>query len=77
MTEGPLDEAKRKIRVEQVVRDFLMILDQHHLTLEEGMVAWNMLGFTMFQEAFPEATHDEVQQRMQSFSQQLFESRRR
>ena len=55
MSERPLDEAKRRIKVEQVVRDFFMILDQHHLTLEEGMVAWNMLGFTMFQEAYPEA----------------------
>ena len=54
-----------------------MILDQHHLTLEEGMVAWNMLGFTMFQEAYPEASHDQIQQQMLGFSQQLFESRRR
>ena len=51
MSERPLDEAKRRIKVEQVVRDFFVVLDQHHLTLEEGMVAWNMLGFTMFQEA--------------------------
>ena len=55
MSERPLDEAKRRIKVEQVVRDFFVVLDQHHLTLEEGMVAWNMLGFTMFQEAYPEA----------------------
>ena len=77
MSERPLDEAKRRIKVEQVVRDFFMILDQHHLTLEEGMVAWNMLGFTMFQEACPEASHDQIQQQMLDFSQQLFESRRR
>ena len=77
MSERPLDEAKRRIKVEQVVRDFFMILDQHHLTLEEGMVAWNMLGITMFQEAYPEASHEQIQQQMQGFSQQLFESRRR
>ena len=77
MSEQPLDEAKRRIKVEQVVRDFFMILDQHHLTLEEGMVAWNMLGFTMFQEASPEASHDQIQQQMLGFSQQLFDSRRR
>ena len=77
MSEQPLDEAKRRIKVEQVVRDFFMVLDQHHLTLEEGMVAWNMLGFTMFQEAHPEASHDQIQQQMLGFSQQLFESRRR
>ena len=46
MSEQPLDEAKRRIKIEQVVRDFFMVLDQHHLTLEEGLVAWNMLGFT-------------------------------
>ena len=77
MSERPLDEAKRRIKVEQVVRDFFMVLDQHHLTLEEGMVAWNMLGFAMFQEAYPEASHDQIQQQMLGFSQQLFESRRR
>tara|TARA_Y200000002_G_scaffold330764_1_gene295601 strand:- start:736 stop:969 length:234 start_codon:yes stop_codon:yes gene_type:complete len=77
VSEQPLDEAKRRIKVEQVVRDFFMVLDQHHLTLEEGMVAWNMLGFTMFQEAYPEASHDQIQQQMLGFSQQLFESRRR
>ena len=77
MSEQPLDEAKRRIKIEQVVRDFFMILDQHHLTLEEGMVAWNMLGFTMFQEAYPEASHDQIQQQMLVFSQQLFDSRRK
>lgn len=77
MSEKPLDEAKRKIKVEQVVRDFFMVLDQHHLTLEEGMVAWNMLGFAMFQEAEPDASHEQIQKQMLGFLQQLFESRRR
>jgi hypothetical protein len=77
MTEGPLDEAKSKIRVEQAVRDFLHVLDQHNLTFEEGLVAWNMLGFTMFQDFYPEATHEQVQAQMMQFSQQLFDARSR
>ena len=46
----PLTEITRKLRVEQTVRDFLEILDQNELDLEEGLVAWNMLGFTIFQD---------------------------
>ena len=43
---APLTDITRKLRVEQTVRDFLEILDQNELDLEEGLVAWNMLGFT-------------------------------
>ncbi|MEE2717244.1 MAG: hypothetical protein VX610_07440 [SAR324 cluster bacterium] len=75
MPEGlPLDDVKRKLRVEQAVRDFLHVLDHHELDLEEGLVAWNMLGFTMFQDQLPDATHEEIQQRMMQYSQNLFNS---
>jgi hypothetical protein len=74
--ENILDDAKRRIKIEQSVRDFLHIMDTHQLQLEEGLIAWNMLGFTIFQERYPEDTHAETQQRMLAFSQQLFESSR-
>lgn len=67
-----LDDAKRRIKVEQTVRDFLHVLDQHELTMEEGLVAWNMLGFTIFQEMFPDKTHQEIQGQMTHFSENLF-----
>ena len=70
-----LDDVKRKLRVEQAVRDFLHVLDQHGLGLEEGLVAWNMLGFTMIQDQLPDASHEEIQQRMIQYSQNLFDSR--
>ena len=74
---APLTDITRKLRVEQTVRDFLEILDQNELDLEEGLVAWNMLGFTIFQDLHPDESHDQTHQRMIEFSRQLFESRAR
>ncbi len=74
---APLTDITRKLRVEQTVRDFLEILDQNELDLEEGLVAWNMLGFTIFQDLYPDESHDQTHQRMIEFSRQLFESRGR
>ena len=70
-----LDDVKRKLRVEQAVRDFLHVLAHHGLGFEEGLVAWNMLGFTMIQDQLPDASHEEIQQRMMQYSQNLFDSR--
>ena len=66
--------AKRKILIEQTVRGFLQLLDENGLDLEDGLVAWNMLGFTIFQDTYPEENHDEIQQRMANFSKNLFDS---
>jgi len=66
--------AKRKILIEQTVRGFLQLLDENELDLEDGLVAWNMLGFTIFQDTYPEENHDEIQQRMTDFSKELFDS---
>ena len=74
---APLTDITRKLRVEQTVRDFLEILDQNELDLEEGLVAWNMLGFTIFQDLYPDESHDQTHHRMIEFSRQLFESRAR
>ena len=74
---SPLTDVTRKLRVEQTVRDFLEILDQNELDLEEGLVAWNMLGFTIFPDLNPDESHDQTHQRMIEFSRQLFESRPR
>ena len=74
---APLTDITRRLRVEQTVRDFLEILDQNELDLEEGLVAWNMLGFTIFQDLYPDESHDQTHQRMIEFSRQLFESRAR
>ena len=74
---APLTDITRKLRVEQTVRDLLEILDQNELDLEEGLVAWNMLGFTIFQDLHPDESHDQTHQRMIEFSRQLFESRAR
>ena len=68
------DNAKRKIQIEQTVRGFLQLLDENELDLEDGLVAWNMLGFTIFQDRYPEENHDEIQQRMTDFSKSLFDS---
>ena len=68
------DNAKRKIQIEQTVRGFLQLLDENELDLEDGLVAWNMLGFTIFQDAYPEENHDEIQRRMADFSRNLFDS---
>ena len=69
------DNAKRKIQIEQTVRGFLQLLDENELDLEDGLVAWNMLGFTIFQDTYPEENHDEIQQRMADFSKKLLKSR--
>ena len=66
--------AKRKILIEQTVRGFLQLLDENELDLEDGLVAWNLLGFTTFQDTYPEENHDEIQQRMADFSKELFDS---
>ena len=68
------ENAKRKIQIEQTVRGFLQLLDENELDLEDGLVAWNMLGFTIFQDTYPEEKHAEIQQRMTNFSQSLFDS---
>ena len=68
------DNAKRKIQIEQTVRGFLQLLDKNELDLEDGLVAWNMLGFTIFQDTYPEENHDEIQRRMADFSKGLFDS---
>ena len=68
------DNAKRKIKIEQTVRGFLQLLDENELDLEDGLVAWNMLGFTIFQDTYPEENHDEIQRRMADFSRTLFDS---
>ena len=68
------DNAKRKIQIEQTVRGFLQLLDKNELDLEDGLVAWNMLGFTIFQDTYPEENHDEIQRRMSDFSRNLFDS---
>ena len=67
------NNAKRKIQIEQTVRSFLTLLDENELDLEDGLVAWNMLGFTIFQDTYPEENHDEIQQRMVDFSKNLFD----
>ena len=73
-TKSILDNSKRKIQIEQTVRGFLLLLDENELDLEDGLVAWNMLGFTIFQDTYPEENHDEIQQRMTDFSKELFDS---
>ena len=73
-TKSIFDNAKRKIQIEQTVRGFLRLLDENGLDLEDGLVAWNMLGFTIFQDTYPEENHDEIQQRMADFSKRLFDS---
>ena len=68
------DNAKRKIQIEQTIRGFLQLLDENELDLEDGLVAWNMLGFTIFQDTYREENHDEIQRRMADFSKNLFDS---
>ena len=69
-----LDDAKRKIQIQQTVRGFLELMDDNELDLEEGLVAWNMLGFTIFQDTYPDENHDAIQNRMNEFSRTLFDS---
>jgi len=69
-----LGDAKRKIQIQQTVRGFLELMDDNELDLEDGLVAWNMLGFTIFQDTYPDENHDAIQKRMNEFSQTLFTS---
>ncbi|MBC8258035.1 MAG: hypothetical protein H8E38_03375 [SAR324 cluster bacterium] len=69
-----LDDAKRKIQIEQTVRSFLRLLDENELNLDDGLVAWNMLGYTIFQDIYPDENHAEIQQRMLDYSHGLFDS---
>ncbi len=72
-----LEKAKRKAKIEQTVRGFLKLLDENELDMEDGLIAWNMLGFTMFQNTYPGETHAFIQQRMADFSKSLFASRQK
>ena len=72
-----LDKAKRKAKIEQTVRGFLNVLDENRLEMEDGLVAWNMLGFTMFQNSFPNESHTAIQQRMIEYSKTVFASRQK
>ena len=73
-SQEPLGEITQKLRVEQTVREFLHILEQNQLGMQEGLVAWNMLGFTIFQELYPDESHEATHKRMIKFSEQLFYS---
>ena len=68
------DNAKRKIQIEQTVRGFLALMDDNQLDLEDGLVAWNMLGYTIFQDTYPDENHESIQKRMNEFSRTLFDS---
>ena len=72
----PLDEIKGKIKIEQTVREFLNILEKNELEYNEGLIAWNMLGFTIFQNLYPNEDHEKTQNRMIEFSKKLFDSRK-
>ncbi|MBF0237165.1 MAG: hypothetical protein HQM12_05610 [SAR324 cluster bacterium] len=72
-----LDDIKRKIKIEQAVRTVLGVFDDEELTLDEGLVAWNMLGFTIFQEIYPEASHEEIHKNMIEFANTLFYSKQK
>ena len=72
-----LEKAKRKAKIEQTVRDFLKLLDENKLDMEDGLIAWNMLGFTIFQNTYPDENHASIQRRMAEFSQSLYASRQK
>ena len=74
--EPPLNTIKRKLKVEQTVREFLNLMDENELNLEEGLIAWNMLGFTMFQDQDPDASYQEIQKHMIGYSEQIFYSKK-
>ena len=74
-SQEPIGEITQKLRVEQTVRDFLHILEQNQLGMQEGLVAWNMLGFIIFQALYPGESHEATHKRMLKFSEQLFNSR--
>ncbi len=61
------EKAKRKAKIEQTVRGFLNLMDENDLDKEDGLIAWNMLGFTIFQETYPDENHSSIQQRMADF----------
>ena len=69
------EKAKRKAKIEQTVRGFLNLMDENDLDKEDGLIAWNMLGFTIFQDTYPDENHVSIQQRMAEFSQSLYASR--
>ena len=71
------EKAKRKAKIEQTVRGFLKLMDENDLDMEDGLIAWNMLGFTMFQESFPDENHASIQQRMAEFSESLYAKRQK
>ena len=73
--QSPLDQAKQKLKVEQAVRKFLQVMEEEELTMEEGLVSWNMLGFTIFQDLYPDDPHEVTQQKMITFAQSLWDSR--
>ncbi len=71
------EKAKRKAKIEQTVRGFLNLMDENDLDKEDGLIAWNMLGFTIFQDTYPDENHVSIQQRMAEFSQSLFAARQK
>ena len=75
-SQEPLGEITQKLRVEQTVRDFLHILEQNQLGMQEGLVAWNMLGFTYFEDLYSGESHEQTQKQIIQFSEQLFNSSR-
>ena len=72
-----LEKAKRKAKIEQTVRGLLKWLDENELDMGDGLIAWNMLGFTIFQNTYPDENHASIQQRMAEFSQSLYASRQK
>jgi len=55
----------------------LKLLDENELDMGDGLIAWNMLGFTIFQNTYPDENHASIQQRMAEFSQSLYASRQK
>ena len=53
-----LDDAKRRLKIEQAVRGFFHVMETEELEMQEGLIAWNMFGFTIFQDMYPDADHD-------------------
>ena len=71
------EKAKRRAKIEQTVRGFLNLMDENELDMEDGLIAWNMLGFTIFQETYPDENHTSIQKRMAEFSSSLFANRKK
>lgn len=69
-----LDDVKRRLKVEQAVREFFHVLESQQMDLQEGLVAWNMFGFTIFQDMYPDQPHEFVHKKMIEFSENLFNS---